>query len=235
MINATNQISSDPQVGAGANVSDTSEAAATAASDFDSFLKLLTAQLRNQDPLSPLDSTQFVEQLASFSSVEQQIETNKKLDALTSGLAGSDLEAATQWIGKEVEIANSTAQFTGDPLTFGVPESAHGDGLRAYSVTNSVGDVVYRAPISTGLQQFTWDGKTSAGGAASPGSYSVAVSFLNEDGSVAETKQPLAYARVNEARLTDTDVKLLLSNGAIIDTSDIRAVKAPEEEPSTGV
>ena len=233
MINTANQVSPDPQ--ASAVVSNTSEAAASAASDFDSFLKLLTAQLRNQDPLSPLDSTQFVEQLASFSSVEQQIETNKKLDALTSGLAGSNLEAATQWIGKDVEVANSAAQFAGEPLTFGVPDSEHGDGLRAFTVTNAGGDVVYRAPISAGLQNFTWDGKTSSGGAASPGNYNVAVSFLAEDGSVVESKQPLAYARVNEARLTGTDVNLLLSNGAVVNTTDIRAVKAPEEDATPGV
>ncbi len=233
MINTSNQISPDPQ--ASAVPSRNSEAAATAASDFDSFLKLLTAQLRNQDPLSPIDSTQFVEQLASFSSVEQQIETNKKLDALTSGLAGSDLEAATQWIGKDVEVANSAAQFSGDPLTFGVPDSEHGDGLRAFTVTNAGGEVVYRAPISIGLQKFTWDGKTSSGSTATPGNYNIAVSFLAEDGAVVETKQPLAYARVNEARLTGTEVNLLLSNGAVVNTTDIRAVKAAEEDATTGV
>ncbi len=233
MINAANQISPDPKASAGAP--DTSTAAATAASDFDSFLKLLTAQLRNQDPLSPLDSTQFVEQLASFSSVEQQIETNKKLDALTSGLAGSDLEAATKWIGKDVEVANSTARFAGESLTFGVPESEFGDAQREFTVTNGGGNIVYRAPISAGLQEFTWDGKTSNGSAAAHGNYSVAVNFVTEDGVVAETKQPLAFARVNEARLTETDVKLLLSNGAVVDTADIRAVKAPEEESPAGV
>jgi len=231
MINTSTQVGTDPLASSAS--SDRSNAAATAASDFDSFLQLLTAQLRNQDPLSPIDSTQFVEQLASFSSVEQQIETNNKLDALTSRLAGSDLEAATQWIGKDVEVANSAAKFTGEPLTYGVPDSAVGDAQREFVVTNAGGDVVYRAPLASGTQKFTWDGKTSNGDVAADGNYSVAVNFI-ADGAVAETKQPLAFARVTEARLTGTDVKLLLSTGAIIDTNDILAVKVPNEASQSG-
>ena len=62
----------------------TDQSAAAAAADFETFLSLLTTQLRNQDPLKPLDSTEFVAQLASFSAVEQQINTNAKLDAITN-------------------------------------------------------------------------------------------------------------------------------------------------------
>ena len=63
---------------------DTETAAADLASDFDTFLQLLTTQLKNQDPSKPFDSTEFVGQLASFSAVEQQIATNSKLDALVA-------------------------------------------------------------------------------------------------------------------------------------------------------
>ncbi|CAK9039488.1 Basal-body rod modification protein FlgD [Durusdinium trenchii] len=203
-------------------------AAATAASDFQSFLQLLTAQMRNQDPLSPIDSTQFVEQLASFSSVEQQIETNKKLDALTAGLAGADLETATQWVGKDVEVVNSTARFNGAPVTFGVPDTTLGDVQREYAVRNASGDVIHRAPIASGAREFTWDGTTANGNTAPIGDYSISVDFI-ADGAVAETQQPLARGRVTEARFTgDSDVQLVLSNGVIIDTSDIRAVREPQ-------
>ena len=65
----------------------------TAKADFDAFLTMLTAQVRHQDPLAPLDSTQFVEQLATFSAVEQQVETNKHLEAIAEMVAAALTEA----------------------------------------------------------------------------------------------------------------------------------------------
>jgi len=203
-------------------------AAASAASDFQSFLQLLTAQLRNQDPLAPLDSTQFVEQLASFASVEQQIATNEKLDSLATNLAGSQLEAAAPWIGKDVKIETPAARFSGEPLSFGVPDTSLGDVQREYVVTNSAGEAVFRAPISSAETTFTWDGQTTNGNVAAEGDYKVDVNFI-ADGAVAETKSPLSFARVNEARLTDTDVQLVLNNGAVIAPGEILAIRAVEE------
>lgn len=226
MINTNNQVGADPLASNVAPAVDET-AAATAASDFQSFLQLLTAQMRNQDPLSPIDSTQFVEQLASFSSVEQQIETNKKLDALTEGLAGSELETVTQFIGKDVEVANSVAQFKGEPLTYGVPSSNLGEVQREFVVTDAGGNTVYTAPIANSARDFTWDGKTSDGKTAAIGDYSVSVNFV-ADGAVAETKPPLAQARVTEARFTGEAVQLILSNGAAINQSDILAIKEPK-------
>ncbi|MBB4659634.1 flagellar hook assembly protein FlgD [Parvularcula dongshanensis] len=66
---------------------DTPAAQSAPKADFDAFLTMLTAQVRHQDPLAPLDSTQFVEQLATFSSVEQQVETNKHLEAIAEMLS----------------------------------------------------------------------------------------------------------------------------------------------------
>ena len=71
------------------------------ASDFETFLKLLTSQLRNQDPLKPLDSTDFVAQLASFSAVEQQVNTNTKLDQLLGALTRSGIDEAASRPGVE--------------------------------------------------------------------------------------------------------------------------------------
>lgn len=228
MIEPTNAASADPSAQVASQTG--SNAAATAASDFQNFLQLLTAQLRNQDPLAPLDSTQFVEQLASFASVEQQIQTNEKLDALTTSLAGSQLEEAAPWIGKDVKVETSAARFTGEPLTFGAPETALGDVQREYVVMDAAGDTVFTAPISSGETSFTWDGKTSDGKVAPEGDYKVAVNFI-ADGAVAETKSPLAFARVSEARLTDTDVQLVLNNGAVIAPGEVLAVRAVESAP----
>lgn len=231
MIEPTNNVAgADPSAKIAAQAG--SDAAASAASDFQSFLQLLTAQLRNQDPLAPLDSTQFVQQLASFASVEQQIQTNEKLENLTTSLAGSQLEAAAPWIGKDVKVETSAARFSGDPLTFGVPETSLGDVQREFVVKNASGEDIYTAPIASGNATFSWDGKTTDGKVAAEGDYKVVVNFI-ADGAVAESKSPLAFARVNEARLTDTDVQLVLNNGAVIAPGEILAVRAVDEPASS--
>ena len=203
-------------------------ASATAASDFESFLTLLTAQLRNQDPLAPIDSTQFVEQLASFSSVEQQIKTNTLLEALTATLGGSDLESAAQWIGKEVEVVSGGARYQGGPLQYLTPDGAPNSGVE-FVVSSSSGREIYKETIAPGQSSFTWHGKDQNGVEAPLGDYVVSVNYLEGD-AVASTHSPISVARVEEARVASDGVQLVLGNGAAIDTSDIRAVRAASTE-----
>lgn len=208
-------------------VSKSNEAAATASADFDSFLRLLTAQMRNQDPLSPMDSTQFVEQLASFSTVEQQIKTNSQLESLVANLTASDLSSASEWIGRHVEISSKSSRFAGEPLNYRIPESASGTPTEAI-VYNSSGEAVFRAPVAAGQQDFTWNGSDQDGKAVPYGEYFVEINF-SKDGEVVDLKSPLTIAAVTEARVIDASAKLILANGAVIDPSDVRAVHmAPE-------
>src|SRR5918996_4661778 len=86
--------------------------------DYDMFLRLMTAQLKNQDPLQPLDGTEFVAQLAQFSSVEQQIKTNERLDSLLGALTRSAAEVSLGFLGRTVETASSKVH-----LEVGVPAS----------------------------------------------------------------------------------------------------------------
>ncbi len=77
--------------------------------DYDDFLQLLIAQLKNQDPTDPVDASEQLAQLATFSQVEQSIQTNKKLDAL---LAGSNLTQAGGYVGKYIESADGSVKGT---------------------------------------------------------------------------------------------------------------------------
>lgn len=223
MITTDNQFSG---AGAQPNISTQStNAAATAASDFNSFLKLLTAQLRHQDPLSPLDSTQFVQQLASFSSVEQQIETNKKLETLSANLIGSDLENATQWIGKEIETANGATRFDGDPISYGIPQSENADQVEVM-IVDAGGNLVLDEAVPAGTTAFTWDGETADGETVPNGDYLVQLNYYSGDEMV-DTQAPIAVSRVTEARLIDSAIKLVLDNGAVVEPADILAVREP--------
>lgn len=100
---------------------------ATASTDFNSFLTLLTTQLRNQDPLNPQDSSQFVSQLATFSSVEQQIESNRLLENINGALGGDDLAAAASaWVGRDIEATTSRIAYAGDPIALVAPAGGAG-------------------------------------------------------------------------------------------------------------
>jgi flagellar basal-body rod modification protein FlgD len=200
----------------------TESSIASAASDFDTFLKLLTAQLRNQDPTSPLDSTQFVEQLASFSAVEQQIETNKRLETLAENLAVSGLEGATQWVGKQVEAASNAARFQGEALNFVIPKSSVGDSTEI-TISDATGKVVYSEQTDNQRRQFSWGGKNNDGDVVQNGDYVISINRMT-DGKVVEASPALSLSRVLEARLEGSDVKLVLSNGGLIKPGEITAV-----------
>ncbi len=87
-----------------------SQAAQQLAGNFDTFLKLLTTQLQNQDPMSPMDSNEFTQQLVAFSSVEQQINTNDNLQSLIALSLSQQASAAVNYIGHSVVMTNGAAR-----------------------------------------------------------------------------------------------------------------------------
>lgn len=216
-------ITADATAGQGAPaIKGEKSAAATAASDFQAFLKLLTAQLKHQDPLSPLESTQFVQQLATFSAVEQQIETNKLLKDLAAGMNQSGLETATLWIGKDVETEALDVRYAGSPLSFSLPAGASGDIV----VRNVSGDIVFRQPVAAGQSEFVWEGKKTDGTDAPFADYLVQIEKTDDNGAITATPVN-AVARVMEARLVNGGVYLILDNGAMVNPGAISAVRAP--------
>src|SRR4051812_1627268 len=145
--------------------------------NFNTFLTLLTTQLQNQDPLSPLDTNQFTQQLVSFSQVEQAINANSKLSQLVSMQSTNQLVSALPVVGKTIE-------FTGDTTTIASGGSAqfsytlnNAAAATTLSVLDSTGSVVWRGAGETasGRHDFTWNG-TGVNGASLPaGDYKLAV------------------------------------------------------------
>lgn len=134
-------------VGAGERASENeTKTGATAGANFQDFLRLLTAQLRNQDPLAPLDSTQFVAQLASFSTVEQLVGVNDRLDAQAATAAAADFAGFAGWIGHAASAIDGRFTASGGPEPFRVPPIAGAGQIEAV-VRTADGTEIDRFPV----------------------------------------------------------------------------------------
>lgn len=154
------------------------------AEDFSQFLTLLTVQLQNQDPLSPMDTTEFTNQLVAFTGVEQQINTNQKLDSLVALQLGSSTGQALGYVGKNISYVSSEFNFDGEntqSFKYALNDSASTTTIR---VVDESGATVYEEVGSTsvGQKEFSWDGSLKSGGRADAGTYSIVIDALDADG-----------------------------------------------------
>ena len=171
-----------------ASTSSTSTATQQLSGNFQTFLTLLTTQLQNQDPMSPMDSNEFTQQLVMYSQVEQQIDSNAKLDTLISLGQGQNNSYAMSYLGKSVVLTNGSASLTNSAAnwTYGLNNAAASSTL---TVSDSSGKVVYSAAGATtaGAHDFAWNGKDNSGNQLSDGTYSLTVSATAQDGSAVTT------------------------------------------------
>lgn len=192
-------------------------------SDFETFLKMLTAQLQNQDPLNPLDSQDFAVQLATFSSVEQAVQTNDLLKDLSAKLSSSNLSQLGSLIGREVRVTAAT-EFSGKPIS--VIPTVDPSALRSELVIRDANGAEMERFIldDTTKTNFTWTGLNPDGAFYPWGNYSFHVVDVASDLSSTET-QAQVYATVKEARLSGNDIKLVLPGGIIIDETAVTAMR----------
>jgi len=190
--------------------------------NFDTFLALLTAQLKNQDPLKPVDSTDFVAQLAQFSAVEQQVQTNDALTDILGLLGGGDVASLASWLGAEIQ-APGPVFFAGSPVdlsTAPTPEATQSSLV----VRNSAGDIIARQPVNGLDERISWSGLTDAGGAAPEGLYSFTVESFN-GGAALPTQQATGFSKVEEVRIDGETPILVLQGGDIVGLGDVQAVR----------
>ena len=156
--------------------------------EFNSFLQLLTAQIQNQDPLSPLDSTQFVEQLATFSSLEQQVRTNTSLDSIASMIGDLHAIIANDWLGQEVAVASKHVAYEGDPVEFEVnPSLSHDKAV--LTVRDSQNNVVWQEALEGSTDRHTWDGNIANQNAkAASGIYQFELDLYKDGQPIAQTE-----------------------------------------------
>ncbi|UWQ91315.1 flagellar hook assembly protein FlgD [Rhodobacteraceae bacterium M382] len=218
MVNAVSQVqtTTTPQPAA------TNTSALT--SDFETFLKMLTAQARYQDPLEPIDSTEYAAQLAQFSMVEQQVKTNDSLTSLVGSIGTSQFSAMSNWVGMEARAA-MPGHFDGSPITISPNPAAVSDSVELV-VTDSSGAEVQRLPLPVSAEPYHWDGLNSSGAAFPSGNYSFTVES-RQGGDVILTEPAQIYARVQEAQIQNGEVILILPGGQAILSSAVTALREP--------
>ncbi|PCD02486.1 flagellar hook capping protein [Sphingomonas spermidinifaciens] len=191
----------------------------------DDFLQLMTAQLKNQDPFSPVDNTQMVAQMAQFSSLAGITEMSTTLKSIADKLTGTTMGDALGWAGKTVLTEGSVAY----PRASGGLEGAVEIDKAATDVTVTISDmnggVLRTIPLGAqkpGTANFDWDGKTEAGEAAGAGPFKVTVAA--NDGAAPVAARSLVWAPVASVSLVEGEPVLTLPGIGQVKTSAVRSV-----------
>lgn len=208
-----------------ADQSATQDSKAVLSSDFETFLKMLTVQVQNQDPLNPVDSTEYATQLATFSSVEQQVQTNQLLRSISSVIGGNALSEMTRWIGME-GLVRAPAQFDGTPVTVR-PDYANGADKAQLVVRNASGIEVQRFAVTVGEDSILWGGRDSAGNMLPAGKYSFYTESYDGD-SLTATTLAQVYSPIEEVRNYSGTIMVRLADGTETSSDLINGLRAPD-------
>jgi len=193
------------------------------AGNFQSFLTLLTTQLQNQNPLDPLDTNQFTQQLVEFAGVQQQLNTNDSLATLVSLQQTAQSTQALGFVGKTAVVNGSTAALSNSTATWEltVPSASNVN----VTIANSTGQTVFSGTYSVAAgsnQPFTWNGQGNDGTQWPNGSYTLTATAKDSSGnSVAVTTQTQGV--VSSVDLTQSP-PLLTINGQTYTVSQIQSI-----------
>ena len=201
-------------------------ALANLTSNFDNFLTLLTQQLKNQDPLSPMETNEFTTQLVQFTGVEQAILTNTQLEQLVQvQLAGQTLSAVS-FIGKEISAVGDKASLADGEAQFAYTLSDDA-ATATYTIRNAAGDVVFsgQGPVAAGTHQISWNGLTSDSQTAPDGVYTIEIAATDADGNPVEAEEGIVGV-VTGVESRDGQPVVMIGDLAIY-LQEITAVRQP--------
>jgi len=154
----------------------------TLADNFTSFLQLLTTQLQNQNPLDPLDTNQFTQQLVQFAQVEQQLKSNTQLETLVSLQKATQSTQALGYVGQIVALDGQTSKLENNTAgwSFNSPKPA----TATVNIINSAGATVFTGTYSlnAGVQNFVWDGRNNSGVKQADGDYKLSITAKDASG-----------------------------------------------------
>ncbi len=190
--------------------------------DFQTFLRLLTTQMQNQDPLNPMESTEFASQLAQFSGVEQQVRTNDLLTGLQAGIATQGMGQLGGWIGMEAR-AEMPVNFEGQTVTLAGAPNVLADRMELI-VRDARGEVVQQIPVPLSPDRFAWDGSDLSGVTVPEGIYSFTIeNWSGED--MIEERGAMVYSTIEEAQLVGGEVWLTMEGGLSIPAETVLGLR----------
>lgn len=203
--------------------------------DLDDFLNLLTVQLQNQDPLNPTDTDKLTDQITQFSQVEQQINTNQKLDDMLALQLSSLYSVGLGFVGLDASYVGAEFNFDGNTpvdVTFALSDAAKGNKINIY---NEAGDLVdtIDGPTEAGRHTVTWDGVVGQGDGtlADSGTYTVSVDAFDFNDEPLQTTT-VVTGRVRGIESQNGVIYLLVGDRAVSISNIISAAQPEAEEPA---
>lgn len=193
----------------------------TITSDFETFLRMLTTQIQNQDPLSPMEADQFASQLATFSMVEQQTLTNQNLEELISSISAGGLPGYASLVGR-VAVHDQAFQFSGTPVELEIKNEISSSDTKIVILDRS-GNVVAEIGLGSGQFKATWDGTGLDGRLLPPALYSAEVWRVSDDFHTETTVTTQAV--IEEVRFDGGEATLILSDGTEIAEDRVKSVR----------
>lgn len=228
-----------PPVGTTSGSSGSSSSSATSAAGGslgeNDFLKILVSQLKNQDPLNPMDGTAFTAQLAQFSSLEQLIQMNAKLDTQSSATgqatAASQTALAASLIGRTVEASGNEVQVTSASTVSITADVGGTGGTATVKILDSQGNVIATQDLGTvggGMQTLSWNNDAGDSAELAPGTYAYTLTVTDKSGT-AVTVTPYITGQVDGVDMTSSGITLRI--GAL--SVPLGSVVAIEPDPAT--
>jgi flagellar basal-body rod modification protein FlgD len=193
------------------------------AGNFQEFLTLLTTQLQNQNPLDPLDTNQFTQQLVQFASVEQQLKTNDTLSSLLTTTQSSTTANAAGFVGLDVTADGSSATLNNGSASWTITP-AKAMTKATVTIKDANGSVVTTksTSLAAGAQTYTWDGKDASGTLQSSGTYTIAISGTDASGQAVTVSTDVS-GTVSAVDVSGT-APVLTVNGTSVPLSSVKTI-----------
>ena len=218
---ATGQSTSTPPTNTSTNIAGAQQ---SLAGDQQTFLKLLTTQLQNQDPMNPMDTDQFTQQLVSMTGVQQQILTNELLQQLVGNQTG--VGDPVSLLGKSVTATSNQATLQGGQASWLYTTAAQASDVQM-TVTNNLGQTVSQTDLgamSAGQHSFSWNGKDQTGvQMPDGGTYTMAITATDVSGNTVSSS---IYQQGTVTAVNNTGGQVLLTvNGSPVASNAITSVQ----------
>lgn len=204
---------------------DTGAAASKMATDMNDFLLMLTTQLKNQDPLSPMESAEFTNQLVGFAQVEQQIGINSNLQSLQTMQLTTQNSLALSYLGRYAEIVDNQVELKDSKAKFAymLPNDARSTTI---NIMDDKGKVIRTMPgkVLAGNHIVEWDGKDASGNVVKDGMYAIEVKSAFGQDAEPKAVTTVVQARISAVSTGDNGEPTLTINGMAIPMSEVRTI-----------